>query len=81
MAKTENTPTATLAEAALVMTNTSSTIDPLKEGDVARFSAVHGDIYHPWDNTRFTQDSEVKHVVDSWINLQYTNGKLKLVVD
>jgi hypothetical protein len=54
---------------------------PLEGGKMVRLRAVHGDLYHPGDNVRFTVDSEIKHEVDSWVNLQYTFGKLDLVVD
>lgn len=55
--------------------------EPLEAGKVVRLRAVHGDLFHPADNVRFAVDSEIKHEVDSWINLQYTYGKLNLVVD
>lgn len=40
--------------------------------------AVHGDIYHPFDNTKFTTDAAKKHDRDDWVNVQLEAGKLKV---
>jgi hypothetical protein len=73
--------TATLAEAALVQDPKPVGPAPLEEGKVLRFNAPFGSLYHPWDNTEFTPDGETKHVVDAWVNLQFTAGKLVLAAE
>lgn len=78
--KTE-TATSTLEQAALVIQSNENKAAPLKEGETFRFNAPNGALYHPWDGTVFDVTSETKHVVDGWINLQFTAGKLVLAVE
>ncbi len=83
MATTPKTeaPATTLEQAALVMAKPSNDIKPLEVGKTFRFNAPFGALYHPWDNTLFDESSEAKHVVDDWINLQFTAGKLVVAAD
>lgn len=40
--------------------------------------AVYGDIYHPFDNTKFTVGSYKKHERDTWVDIQLAAGKLEI---
>lgn len=53
----------------------------LKVGDVVRLTAAHGYIQHPFELTGFHTDRETKTVVDSWVLIQFTAGKLTLAKD
>lgn len=48
---------------------------------VLRLRAVHGEIVHAFDGTRFSVDTEKKHVEDAWVKMQVDAGKLQVVTD
>lgn len=48
------------------------------KGKVVRLIAVHGDICHYADGTRFSTDDSVKHEFDDWCEVQLEAGKLRV---
>lgn len=48
---------------------------------VPRLVAVHGDICHANDGTRFSTDDSVKHEIDDWCEIQIKAGKLRVADD
>jgi hypothetical protein len=53
----------------------------LVRGKNYRFVAVHGDICHYENRTRFATDDSVKHEADAWVEIQFNAGKLRLEAD
>jgi hypothetical protein len=55
---------------------TEDVIQPLELGSIVRLKAAFGRTIHPFTQVEFDLDKSHKVEVDSWINLQYTHGKL-----
>ena len=56
--------------------------EPAKtKSKLVRLVAVHGEICHATDGTRFPTDESKKHELDAWCQIQIEAGKLRIDTD